>query len=273
MFAALPKLWRIAYAKNYITAADFVLGEHKSRGLEFAIAVTGILATMPYIALQLVGMEVVLKGLGLTGEWPLVIAFVILATYTYSSGLRAPAMIAFVKDTMIYVVVIAAAIVIPMKLGGYAAVFAAADAAFQMKGGTVGLILTPAQMLPFATLALGSAFALMIYPHSLTAVLASSNADVIRRNAMLLPAYSAVLGLIALLGLMAHAAGIKVNSASDVVPALINAMFPSWFAGFAFAVIAIGALVPAAIGAANLFTHNHLSIRRSRRRARPASPS
>jgi len=136
VFAALPKLWRIAHAKNYMTAADFVLGEHKSRGLEFAIAVTGILATMPYIALQLVGMEVVLKGLGLTGEWPLIIAFVILAAYTYSSGLRAPAMIAFVKDTMIYIVVIAVVIVIPMKLGGYAAVFAAADSVFQAKAGT-----------------------------------------------------------------------------------------------------------------------------------------
>jgi solute:Na+ symporter, SSS family len=44
-----------------------------------------------------------------------------------------------------------------------------------------------------------------------------------------------------------------------VVPALFHALFPGWFAGFAFAAIAIGALVPAAvmsIGAANLFTRN-----------------
>jgi SSS family solute:Na+ symporter len=44
-----------------------------------------------------------------------------------------------------------------------------------------------------------------------------------------------------------------------VVPALFQALFPSWFAGFAFSAIAIGALVPAAvmsIGAANLFTRN-----------------
>ena len=43
---------------------------------------TGIVATMPYIALQLVGMEVVIKALGLTGELPLIAAFVILALYT-----------------------------------------------------------------------------------------------------------------------------------------------------------------------------------------------
>jgi SSS family solute:Na+ symporter len=43
------------------------------------------------------------------------------------------------------------------------------------------------------------------------------------------------------------------------VPMLFKVLFPSWFAGFAFAAIAIGALVPAAvmsIGAANLFTRN-----------------
>ena len=58
---------------------------------------------------------------------------------------------------------------------------------------------------------------------------------------------------------MAYAAGIKVQSNNDVVPALFKALFPGWFAGFAFAAIAIGALVPAAvmsIGSANLFTRN-----------------
>jgi SSS family solute:Na+ symporter len=65
---------------------------------------------MPYIALQLVGIQVVLEGLGIEGEWPLIIAFAILAAYTYTSGLRAPAMIALVKDTLIYATVIVAVI-------------------------------------------------------------------------------------------------------------------------------------------------------------------
>ncbi len=103
-----------------------VYGRYGSRALEAAVAATGVLATMPYIALQLVGMAAVLKALGLTGEVPLVIAFVILALYTYSSGLRAPALIAFVKDIMIYIAVIAAVVVLPIKFGGYGAIFAAA---------------------------------------------------------------------------------------------------------------------------------------------------
>src|SRR6201988_460882 len=68
-----------------------------------------------------------------------------------------------------------------------------------------------------------------------------------------------MLGLLALLGYMGHAAHLQLTSNNDVVPMLIQTMFPSWFAGFAFAAIAIGALVPAAvmsIGAANLFTRN-----------------
>jgi len=259
VFAVMPKLWRIAHEKNHITAADYVHGEYGGKLLPAAIAVTGIVATMPYIALQLVGMQVVIKGLGVSGEIPLVVAFIILALYTYASGLRAPAMIAFVKDIMIYIVVIAAIWLIPTKLGGYAQVFDSADKFFAAKGGVTGIVLQPSQFIAYASLALGSALAAFMYPHTMTAILSSSSAKTIQKNAIVLPAYTLLLGLIALLGYMAIAAGIKVHSASDVVPALFGTLFPSWFVGFAAAAIAISALVPAAImsiGAANLFTRN-----------------
>ncbi|WP_426391613.1 monocarboxylate uptake permease MctP [Variovorax sp. R-27] len=259
VFIIMPKLWHAAHKAGHVTAADVVYGRYGSRALELAIAVTGVVATMPYIALQLVGMEVVIKALGLTGELPLAAAFVILALYTYSAGLRAPALIAFVKDLMIYIVVLVAVVLVPMKLGGYGSVFHAAGDAFAAKGGATGLTLKPAQYLPYASLALGSALAAFMYPHTLTGIFAAKSANTIRKNAVFLPAYTVLLGLIALLGYMAYAAHLTVKSNNDVVPALFNALLPSWFAGFAFAAIAIGALVPAAvmsIGAANLFTRN-----------------
>ena len=259
VFMIMPKLWGAAQRAGHVTAADVVYGRYGSRTLELAIALTGVVATMPYIALQLIGMEVVIKALGLTGELPLAAAFVILALYTYSAGLRAPALIAFVKDIMIYIVVLVAVVLVPMKLGGYATVFASAGEAFAAKGGMTGLTLKSQQIFPFATLALGSALAAFMYPHTLTGIFAAKNADTIRKNAVFLPAYTVLLGLIALLGFMAYAAKLTVKSNNDVVPALFNALFPSWFSGFAFAAIAIGALVPAAvmsIGAANLFTRN-----------------
>ena len=259
IYIVMPKLWTAAQKSGSVTAGDYIYSRYKNRRMEYAVALTGLLATMPYIALQLVGMEVVLKGLGLHGELPLILAFLILAFYTYSSGLRAPALIAFVKDIMIYIVVIAAVVIIPLKLGGYASVFSAAKTAFDLKGGMTGVLLKPGQLLPFATLALGSAFAAFMYPHTMTGVLAAKNADVVRKNAIFLPAYTILLGMIALLGLMAIAAGVTPTNATEVVPLLFNQIFPEWFAGFSFAAIAIGALVPAAvmsIGASNLFTRN-----------------
>jgi SSS family solute:Na+ symporter len=266
VFLVAPRLWSVAHRHGHVTPADFVRARHGSAGLALAIAITGIVATMPYIALQLVGIEAVLKAMGINGDWPIIIAFAILAAYTYQSGLRAPALIAFVKDTLIYIVVLVAIIYIPIKLGGFGKIFAAADKKFAATpAATDGTILANAQTLGYGTLALGSAMALFLYPHSITGILASRSRDTIKRNMAALPAYSLVLGLLAMLGYMAIAAGVKPITTgakpdvNTVVPLLFDRMFPDWFAGVAFAAIGIGALVPAAImsiAAANLWTRN-----------------
>ncbi|MGX5653158.1 monocarboxylate uptake permease MctP [Geodermatophilus nigrescens] len=260
VFLVVIRLWSVSHVRGYVTPADFVRARFDSPGMALLVALTGIVATMPYIALQLVGIEAILKAMGVEGELPLIVAFVILALYTYNSGLRAPALIAFVKDTLIYLTIIVAVIVIPVKLGGWDAIFGAAEEKFSAGTGA-GVILPATGQLGYATLALGSALALFLYPHSLTGVLAASNRDVLKRNMSALPVYSLALGFIALLGFMAIAAGVTPigEDGNTIVPVLFQEMFPSWFAGVAFAAIGIGALVPAAImsiAAANLFTRN-----------------
>ncbi len=259
MMLVLPRIWTICHRHGYITFADFVGGRYGNRWLTVAIALTGVLALMPYIALQLVGMRVVIGAMGIHGEWPLAAAFVILAAYTYSSGLRAPAVIAIVKDVMLYVMVLAALIVIPIKLGGYARVFELANQTLGTHSPAATIYLRQGQFLGYSTLAIGSAIALMLYPHTATAVLSAQSSNVVRRNAAMLPAYSFLLGLIALLGYLALAAGVQTKDTSSAVPLLFLKMFPEWFAGFCLAAVAIGALVPAAImsiAASNLFTRN-----------------
>lgn len=139
IFTFLPRLWSVSHKHGYVTTSDFVRGRFGSKGLSLAVAVTGILATMPYIALQLVGIQAVLDVMGVGGgentNWfikdlPLLIAFAVLAAYTYSSGLRAPALIAFVKDGLIYLVIAVAIIYIPIKLGGFDDIFAGASEKF-----------------------------------------------------------------------------------------------------------------------------------------------
>src|SRR5258705_364541 len=165
VFLVLVRMWSVSHRHGFVTPADFVRSRFQSPTLALLIAITGILATMPYIALPVV-----------------------------------------------------------------------------------------------------SALALFLYPHSITGVLASKNRDVIKRNMSALPAYSLLLGLIALLGYAAVAANVtplkNPNGSNDnntVVPLLFDKLFPDWFAGIAYAAIGIGALVPAAImsiAAANLFTRN-----------------
>src|ERR1700728_400397 len=259
MMLVLPRIWTVCHRHGYITFADFVGGRYGNRWLTVAIALTGVLALMPYIALQLVGIRVVIGAMGIHGEWPLAAAFVILAAYTYSSGLRAPAVIAIVKDVMLYVMVLAALIYIPVRLGGYARVFEAANNLLGAHSPAATIYLRQGQFLGYSTLAIGSAIALMLYPHTATAVLSAQNANVVRRNAAMLPAYSFLLGLIALLGYVALAAGVVTKDANSAVPLLFLKVFPEWFSGFCLAAIAIGALVPAAImsiAASNLFTRN-----------------
>jgi solute:Na+ symporter, SSS family len=272
LFLVFPRLWHVCHKHGYITAGDFVRGRYGNRWLALAITVTGIVATMPYIALQLVGLQVVLAGLGLSGtgivaDLPLIIAFLILAVFTYSSGLRAPASIAIVKDILIYITAFAAVIAIPMQLGGFGKIFAAVPHD-KLLLAVPGANSTGAYG-AYATLALGSALALLLYPHSLTAILSASSGRAIRRNAALLPGYSFMLGLLALVGFFALGAGVaklpefadgfKQFGANYAVPALFLHSFPEWFVGVAFAAIGIGALVPAAImsiAAANLYTRN-----------------
>jgi solute:Na+ symporter, SSS family len=272
LFLIFPRLWNVCHKHGYITAGDFVRGRFGNRWLALAITVTGIVATLPYIALQLVGIQVVVGALGVTGsgyaaDLPLILAFGVLAAFTYSSGLRAPASIAIVKDILIYVATFAIIIVTPMKLGGFAKIFAAVPADKTLLA-IPGPHSTGAYS-AYATLALGSALALFLYPHSLTAILSASSGRAIRRNAAILPGYSFMLGLLAMVGLFVIAAGIagmpefawgfKTFKNNFAVPALILHLFPSWFVGVAFAAIAIGALVPAAImsiAVANLYTRN-----------------
>ena len=262
-FLVLPRFWTVARHRGYVTPADFVRERFDSGILALLIALTGLLATMPYIALQMYGIQIVIAQMGVPLnivvfgvkiDIALIIAFVIMALYTYNSGLRGPAIMAMVKDIFIWIVVLVAIVYIPQRLGGFAHIFALVP---QQK-----VILSPKQYLAFSSLALGSAMALLLYPHALTSVFSTNSRKAIQRNAILLPIYSILLGLIGLLGYVAVAAGIKpspIYKTSSTLPALFSTMFPGWFAGFSFATIVIGALVPAAImsiAAANLFTRN-----------------
>src|SRR6185437_12520707 len=90
-------------------------------------------------------------------DLPLLIAFVVLAAYTYLSGLRAPALTAFIKDALVYLAIIVAVIYIPIRLGGWTHIFSNAGAHLATTNPKTGkpfgaLVTPPAGEWAYATL-------------------------------------------------------------------------------------------------------------------------
>ena len=272
-YLALCKFWSVVHVHGFVTPSEFVKARFGSPGLAALVAATAIVATMPYVALQLVGLEAVLKVMGINGKWPLWVAFGLLALYTFRAGLRAPALISVVKDVLMLWTVLAAVVTVAMLSGAWGGFFHDAGTKFaSAKPVTATMVLPDIGQFGYVTLALGSALGLFLYPHAVTGILAANGRKVVKRNLAALPVYTAVLAVMALLGYVATAWPIVgadgttrygiapvANDPNTVIPALFDTIFPSWCAGLAFAAIGIGALVPAAImsiAASNLFSRS-----------------
>jgi SSS family solute:Na+ symporter len=267
-FLLLPKLWSVARRHGHVTVADFVRGRYGSPPLALVVALTGILATMPYLALQLLGIRALLTAGGLyprgaaAGDLLMVALFAGLAVATYRHGLRAPTVISAMKGGAIFCAVIAALALVLSRLGGPGAMFEAAAGELAVRGAAdASLALAADQQVAYATLALGSALALLMYPHVLTASFAASGPDTLRRVSIALPAWTGMLGLFGLLGIAALAAGVDAppGAAESAVGLLVDDLMPAALAGLVFGAITVGALVPAAvmsIAAATSFVRN-----------------
>ncbi|MYS81488.1 sodium:solute symporter family protein [Embleya scabrispora] len=266
-FVLLPRLWSVARRHGYLTVGDFVRGRYGSPALALVVALTGILATMPYLALQVLGIRAVLAAAGLhprgaAGDVGMVALFAGLAIATYRHGLRAPTVISALKGVAIFGSAAVAVAFVLRRFGGPGPMFEAADRRLAGRGpGGASLVLGPHQQAGFATLALGSALALLMYPHVLTAGFAAAGPDTLRRVSVALPAWTSVLAMFGVLGIAALAIGVDAPSgtAEAAVPLLVDRLLPAFPAGLVFGAIIVGALVPAAvmsIAAATSFVRN-----------------
>lgn len=277
-FVTMVTLWKLSRKNNYYTAVDFVKDKYKSGTLAVLIAITGIVAELPYIALQIVGMKAVLQVLiapffnsanvSTVEDIALIASFAVLAGFTFWSGLRGAALTAVMKDGIILSSVIIVIIAVPLTIsGGFQHAFSLAS---KMGSGANYLTLSPTLTNAYISLFILSALALYLYPHAINGVLGSKSAKTVRFSTAMLPLYGIGLFLLTTFGILVfavpHALSIigykspsSLGDGSLVVPALIYATMPSWFAGYAFLGIFIGGLVPAsimAISQANLLTRN-----------------
>jgi SSS family solute:Na+ symporter len=282
LFLVSTRLWSVAHAHGFITSAEFARARFGSRPLALVVAITGIAATMPYIAVQLIALEAVFKTIGVNGHWPLLTSIAVISIATFRSGLRAPALLSIAKDILLVWLVLSVILVVAMS-GGWGHTFDAANRRFtaDQSPATDLLLSGPAQW-TYLTLVIGSALSIFAYPHFLTAILAAKDPNTIKRNAAALPIYVFGLGLMALLGLFAIAKGVfpvdanlaqrYIGDTNTIAPMVFHTLFPAWSAGIAYATLAVAALIPAAvmsISAANLFTRS-IYMEYFRPRATPA---
>ncbi len=267
--AFAPKLWTISKEKGYITASDFVRDRFSSRTLSILVAITGIVAVIPYIALQIVGMQAVLSAMFVGSfansfevqQVALVLVFVILSAFSYTSGLRGATLTAVFKAILIWPSIAAVVLAVLIRLGGnFGTAFTDAPPMY--------LTLSQPLVSGYMTLVIGSALALYLYPHAVNGILAAESPHKLRVSTSLLPLYGLGLALLALLGVLVSSVPPAMQFLNNfppgsqgiyVVPALILNTLPGWLAGVALVGIFVGGLVPAAIMAiaqATLLTRN-----------------
>jgi Na+/proline symporter len=263
----VPTLWIRARERGYITASDFVKDRFRSTTLSIFLAVVGIVAVLPYMALQITGLQAVLTAMlyGTVGashveEIALIIAFIILAAFTFTSGLRGATLGAVMKDVLVWIALLSIVAVIVPSVGGFGHAFQSLPAKYST--------INPSLSLAFSTSMLGVVISAYLWPHNINASLGASSAGRLKRGFALAPLYAVPLALADLMGALV----LKVPSALSfltnfptsyrgilVIPSLLITKFPPWFAGLALLGVFIGGLVPAAVMAiaqGNLLARN-----------------
>jgi SSS family solute:Na+ symporter len=257
----LPKLWKVAKVHKFTTLADYIKGRFDSKLMSLLIAINGVLMLIPYIDLQLSGIQDTLKMAG-TGyinvTFVVIVSFLLVAFYTFFSGIKAPTYTAIIKDIMVWVVMLFLVVSLPiLHFGSWGNMIQTAveKAPKMMTLPTSG----PKGILWFSTAALISALALFMWPHTVTGTFSSKSAESLRKNAIVLPFYNIVLMLVTFLGITAYLVVPKGTDPRFAFLTLIHMSYGGVVQGLAYSTIALASLVPCsimAIGASNLFANN-----------------
>lgn len=273
----LPRLWTRAKDKGYLTISDAIKGESGSRALSILFALVGIGALIPYIALQVVGLEGVLVGMfyGLASastieEVGLIIAFVVLASFTFTSGLRGATLGSIFKDIIVWISLLSLVVIAFSAVGGFTGAFSHLSTPPGSLGGKIGTYFSfnPVLSLSFSTSMIGTALSYVAWPHNINNTYATQDVKKLKIGLSLAIVYAIPLFLADTLGVIvtqvpaAHALLSAFPPSFQgilVVPAMALAFLPPWFAGVVLLGLFVAGLVPAAIMAiaqGNLLAHN-----------------
>jgi SSS family solute:Na+ symporter len=189
------------------------------------------------------------------------VAFIVLALFVFTAGLRGTAWASVVKDVFVLGGVTFAGIAIPMRFFGSPS--AMLERMFQLHPHM--LVLPPGSAFHgtawYVTTVLLSAIGFYMGPHTWSAVYSSRSEDTLRRNAVLLPLYQVFLALMIVAGLSAALIhpGLTGTAVDQSFLLVVARYYPPWVLGLIAAAGALAALVPASallLAGASVITKN-----------------
>jgi SSS family solute:Na+ symporter len=266
VFFYMPPIWRIAQQHGLLTNSDYFAHRYQSRALGFLTGLVGVVFMIPYITLQLTGLQILLQiaGYGAIDSIRAAgVAFGLVIGFVLISGLRGAAWASLIKDTLVLAGVIFAGIVLPIQFFGSPQ--AVISRVVEVHPNWMTLV-GPTEnygSLWFASTVLLSGLGGYVWPHAFASQLAAKSADTIRRNATILPVYQIMLLLVFFAGFTALLVkpGLKGPEVDQSFMLVVQEHYPAWLLGLIAGAGCLAALVPASaqiLAAASLLSRNLL---------------
>ena len=246
----LPKIWRYGRSHGLVTQPDFFAHKYNSPALGVLVAVVGSVALVPYLVLQLTGLGIIVQAASY-GAVPkaaaIIIGAAVVTLYVTISGVRGSAWTAIVKDAMIISIAAFLGFYLPIHyFGGIGKMFAAVEVA---RHGFLALPAHGRSVSWFVSTILLTSCGVLMWPHTFGAAFTASNAQVFRKNAVVLPLYQIVMLFVFYVGFTALMVvpGLKGAATNMALLKISVAAFPPWMVGIIGATGVLTALVPGSL--------------------------
>ncbi|MGH8226091.1 MAG: sodium:solute symporter family protein [Gammaproteobacteria bacterium] len=243
----LPPIWRYAKTHHLITQADFFAHRFSSREFGIAVGLIGVLAMLPYLALQLDGLGLIVEvasGGAIRSTPAIAIGTAGLVVYVISSGIHASAWTAVVKDILVLGIAVFLGIYLPWHAyGGIGPMFHSLATTHP----ALFTLVPPQGAVWFLSTALVSALGFWMWPHAFAYIFSAREEGSFRKNALVLPIYQLVLLFIFFAGFAAIGIVPHLARPDLALLAATAATLPPWVLGIVGGAGVLAALVPGSL--------------------------
>lgn len=262
----LPAIWRVGKDRSLLTSPDFFADRYGSNALGVAVGIIQFVALVPYVTLQLSGLQLLLRIAGY-GTFNTTIAvsaaFLLIALFVLTAGLRGTAWASVVKDALVLGAVTFAGVAIPIHFfGSWSATI---DQVLRVHPRALILAtgMAPHGTVWYVSTVLLTSLGFFISPVGMNGAYSARSEQSLRRNAMLLPLYQVALLMMFFAGLAALliVPGLKGAAVDQSFLLVVQRYYPPWVMGFVAAAGSLAALIPASallLAAASVFSKNVL---------------